>query len=62
MVATKTDEGPSMESPRKRRKVGITIAQKQALIDNLQLESRSSIRVCYVLWGVECALRLTVLT
>ncbi|KAK1769457.1 Borealin N terminal-domain-containing protein [Phialemonium atrogriseum] len=38
MVATKTDEGPSEESPRKRRKVGITITQKQALIDNLQLE------------------------
>ncbi|CAK7210753.1 hypothetical protein SCUCBS95973_000895 [Sporothrix curviconia] len=32
-VATKTEESPS-----KRRKVGVTIAQKQALIDNLQLE------------------------
>ena len=32
-MATKTEESPS-----KRRKVGVTIAQKQALIDNLQLE------------------------
>ena len=38
-VATKTEQDASQESPRKRRKVGITIAQKQALIDNLQLES-----------------------
>jgi len=29
------------ESPRKKRRVGITHAQKQALIDNLQLESES---------------------
>jgi len=27
-----------MSSPAKKRKVGITLAQKQALIDNLQLE------------------------
>jgi hypothetical protein len=28
----------SQESPRKRRKLGVTLAQKQALMDNLQLE------------------------
>ena len=28
-------------SPHKKRKTGITVAQKQALIDNLQLESMS---------------------
>lgn len=39
-VATKTDDDASGESPRKRRKVNITLAQKQALIDNLQLESK----------------------
>ncbi|CAK7244624.1 MAG: hypothetical protein STHCBS139747_006168 [Sporothrix thermara] len=32
-VPTKTEDSPS-----KRRKVGVTLAQKQALIDNLQLE------------------------
>ncbi|KAL1897060.1 hypothetical protein Sste5346_004265 [Sporothrix stenoceras] len=32
-MATKTEESPS-----KRQKVGVTIAQKQALVDNLQLE------------------------
>lgn len=36
-MATKTEESPS-----KRRKVGVTIAQKQALIDNLQLEGEST--------------------
>lgn len=51
MVATKTEEDTSRESPRKRRKVGITIAQKQALIDNLQLESRCPIRVSSVFNG-----------
>lgn len=32
----------SEESPYKKRKTGITLAQKQALIDNLQLESMSA--------------------
>ncbi|EON96805.1 hypothetical protein UCRPA7_7629 [Phaeoacremonium minimum UCRPA7] len=36
-VPTKTGS-PTEESPRKRRKIGITLTQKQALIDNLQLE------------------------
>lgn len=40
-VATKMGD-ESGESPRKKRKVDITLAQKQALIDNLQLESESS--------------------
>ena len=35
-VPTKTEDSPS-----KRRKVGVTLAQKQALIDNLQLEGES---------------------
>jgi hypothetical protein len=34
-----TNDGTPSESPRKKRRVGITLAQKQALIDNLQLES-----------------------
>lgn len=29
----------SQESPRKRKAAGITVGQKQALMDNLQLES-----------------------
>ncbi|TPX17467.1 uncharacterized protein E0L32_003110 [Thyridium curvatum] len=33
-----TKSGSPSESPRKKRKVGITLGQKQALIDNLQLE------------------------
>ena len=37
-IPTKT--GASEESPAKRRKVGITLSQKQALIDNLQLERK----------------------
>ena len=37
-IPTKPDN--SMEpSPAKKRKVGISLSQKQALIDNLQLES-----------------------
>jgi hypothetical protein len=36
-----TTGGDSAESPRKKRKIGITLAQKQVLIDNLQLESMS---------------------
>ena len=35
-IATKTSSAE--ESPRKRQKTGVTAAQKQALIDNLQLE------------------------
>ncbi|KAK5654948.1 hypothetical protein OQA88_6705 [Cercophora sp. LCS_1] len=37
-VPTKTGEEASQESPFKKRKVGITAAQKQALIENIQLE------------------------
>lgn len=52
-IASEMDDAPSMttagqkiatkmdsveESPRKRQKTGVTAAQKQALIDNLQLE------------------------
>lgn len=45
----KSDEaalpGTPQRSPIKRRRIGLTLAQKQALIDNLQLESR-----CYGLY------------
>ena len=34
---------PAQGSPVKRRKAAITVAQKEALIDNLQLESKSRI-------------------
>ena len=37
---TKASEEILEESPRKRRRLGISINQKQALIDNLQLESK----------------------
>ena len=37
-IATKT--GSPSGSPAKKRRIGITQAQKQALIDNLQLERR----------------------
>ncbi len=33
----------TLESPKKKRRVGITLPQKQALLDNLQLESKSSL-------------------
>lgn len=43
MVPTKTRSPmktpPSQRSPIKKAKMGITLGQKQALIDNLQLES-----------------------
>lgn len=38
-VPTKEGNPQAQESPLRRRKAGITLAQKQALIDNLQLES-----------------------
>lgn len=41
-TTTTTTATKSEESPSKRRKVGVTIAQKQALIDNLQLEGEST--------------------
>lgn len=37
-IPTKEESPLAPESPPKRQKVGITLAQKQALIDNLQLE------------------------
>ncbi|KXX75382.1 hypothetical protein MMYC01_207494 [Madurella mycetomatis] len=37
-IPTKDGNSQAQESPFKRRKTGITLAQKQALIDNLQLE------------------------
>jgi hypothetical protein len=40
-VPTKGDMSHPDEGPAKRQRVGITAAQKQALIDNLQLESAS---------------------
>lgn len=40
-VPTKGGSPHPEESAYKRQKVGITLAQKQALIDNLQLESMS---------------------
>ncbi|KAH8905595.1 hypothetical protein BR93DRAFT_929863 [Coniochaeta sp. PMI_546] len=36
-VATKTGDD-TQESPTKKRKIGLTLAQKQAMIDNLQME------------------------
>ena len=41
-IPTKGGSPHPQESPSKRQRVGITLAQKQALIDNLQLESMSS--------------------
>ena len=38
-IPTKGGSPHPQESPSKRQRVGITLAQKQALIDNLQLES-----------------------
>jgi hypothetical protein len=38
-IPTKTGDAEPNESPLKKQRVGITLAQKQALIDNLQLES-----------------------
>jgi len=38
-IATKSGSPAAMENPTKKRRTGITPAQKQALIDNLQLES-----------------------
>lgn len=38
--ATRTgSSSAAQEGPRKKQKTGITMSQKQALIDNLQLES-----------------------
>lgn len=43
LAKRKSDEaalpGTPQRSPIKRRRIGLTLAQKQALIDNLQLES-----------------------
>ena len=40
---TRTDNpSAAQEGPRKKQKTGITMSQKQALIDNLQLESMLS--------------------
>lgn len=39
-IATKPgSSSASQESPRKKRATGISMSQKQALVDNLQLES-----------------------
>jgi hypothetical protein len=38
-IPTKGASPHPQESPYKRQRVGITLAQKQALMDNLQLES-----------------------
>ncbi|KAK4187989.1 Borealin N terminal-domain-containing protein [Podospora australis] len=38
LITTKTGSSEEPQSPMKRRRTGITAAQKQALIDNLQLE------------------------
>jgi hypothetical protein len=39
---TSSPSTPIQKSPAKRRKIAISVHQKQALIDNLQLESKSS--------------------
>ena len=49
ILATKTRSPartPSNRSPIKKVKMGITLGQKQALIDNLQLESENNILQC----------------
>lgn len=38
-IATKKGSSSGQNSPRKKQKTGISLGQKQALIDNLQLES-----------------------
>ncbi|KAK4449519.1 Borealin N terminal-domain-containing protein [Podospora aff. communis PSN243] len=38
MIPTKRGDQPNIGSPMKKRRAGITLAQKQALIENLQLE------------------------
>jgi hypothetical protein len=43
MIPTKRGDQPSNGSPMKKRRTGITLAQKQALIENLQLESMAYI-------------------
>jgi hypothetical protein len=43
MIPTKRGDQPSNGSPMKKRRTGITLAQKQALIENLQLESTAGI-------------------
>ncbi len=48
-IPTKSGSPSGQESPRKKRKTNITLAQKQALIENLQLESASRSRLRY-LW------------
>lgn len=45
MIPTKTRSPartPTNKSPVKQQKMGVTLAQKQALIDNLQLESKAT--------------------
>lgn len=42
-IPTKEGSSHPNESPAKRQRVGITLAQKQALIDNLHLESMYSV-------------------
>jgi hypothetical protein len=39
-IPTKGGSPQPQDSPMKKRRVGITLAQKQALIENLQLERR----------------------
>lgn len=38
-MATKTETPSAQENPRKKQKTGISLNQKQALVENLQLES-----------------------
>lgn len=57
-VPTKTGSSTE-ESPRKRRKIGITLTQKQALIDNLQLESKWIMVIFYSNRLLICALIVT---
>lgn len=49
MIPTKADSPTTHESPSKRRKVGLTLAQKQALVDNLQLEGTRFQRLSLVI-------------
>lgn len=42
-IPTKSGDDGTQQSPLKKRKIGLTLAQKQALIEDLQLESQLSL-------------------
>lgn len=42
-IPTKSGEDDTQQSPSKKRKMGLTLVQKQALIEDLRLESQSNL-------------------